>query len=219
MQPEWVSEKNHTTSPNTKSRNLSTNEITQPVHQKRRSNLSTKKSCKLSTQKDPSKNITQSLRKKKSCNLQKIKSCNLSDWVRKSHNLSTHKNHATSPHTKFHNLFKKHYENRKTLRWEHRIHCQMCQITLSKKTFSAFLERAIWHIWQPMWCSQGSFLRFLRFFWGGFLIFLVMVFPKLSLFFLFFSSLCFSSFRFFQDFLIYLVFFGIAAIICTPQEV
>ena len=29
-------------------------------------------------------------------------------------------------------------------------------------TFSVVLERAIWHIWQPMWCSQGSVLRFSR---------------------------------------------------------
>ena len=26
----------------------------------------------------------------------------------------------------------------------------------------ALLERAIWHIWQHMWCSQGSVLRFSR---------------------------------------------------------
>ena len=29
-------------------------------------------------------------------------------------------------------------------------------------TFSVFLERATWHIWQPMWCILGSALRFLR---------------------------------------------------------
>ena len=34
-------------------------------------------------------------------------------------------------------------------------------------TFSVLLERAFWHIWQPMWCSQGSILRFLRCFWRG----------------------------------------------------
>ena len=28
--------------------------------------------------------------------------------------------------------------------------------------FVVLLEREIWHIWQPMWCSQGSVLRFSR---------------------------------------------------------
>ena len=27
-------------------------------------------------------------------------------------------------------------------------------------TFLVLLEREIWHIWQPMWCSLGSVLRF-----------------------------------------------------------
>ena len=31
-----------------------------------------------------------------------------------------------------------------------------------KFTFSVFLERVIGHIWQPMWFSQGSVLRFSR---------------------------------------------------------
>ena len=30
------------------------------------------------------------------------------------------------------------------------------------KKISVLFERAIWHIWQPMWCSQGSVLRFLQ---------------------------------------------------------
>ena len=29
-------------------------------------------------------------------------------------------------------------------------------------TFSVLLDRAIWPIWQQMWCSQGSVLRFSR---------------------------------------------------------
>ena len=87
------------------------------------------------------------------------------------------------------NGLNKHCENRKTLPWEHHIGCQICRITLSKSTekvifyssdssdssekknyatsqkilfFSTLFERAIWHIWQPMWCSQGSVLRFLQ---------------------------------------------------------
>ena len=31
-----------------------------------------------------------------------------------------------------------------------------------KFTFSVLLKQAIWHIWQPIWCSQGSLLWFLR---------------------------------------------------------
>ena len=27
-------------------------------------------------------------------------------------------------------------------------------------SFSSLLERAIWHIWQPIWCSQGIVLQF-----------------------------------------------------------
>ena len=49
-------------------------------------------------------------------------------------------------------------------------HCHYCHYChLSKKIyifFRAFLERAIWHIWQPMWCFQSSVVRFLRCFSG-----------------------------------------------------
>ena len=38
-------------------------------------------------------------------------------------------------------------------------------VTVIIFTFLVLLERAIWHIWQPMWCSQGSVLRFLQCFW------------------------------------------------------
>ena len=33
-------------------------------------------------------------------------------------------------------------------------------------TFSVIFEKAIWQIWQPMWCSQGSALRFSQGFCG-----------------------------------------------------
>ena len=33
-------------------------------------------------------------------------------------------------------------------------------VTTVKITFSVLLERVSWHIWQPMWCSQGSVLQF-----------------------------------------------------------
>ena len=70
----------------------------------------------------------------------------------------------------------KHRENHKTLPWEHHISCQMCLIALFCRGFMIFLtavttiffyflstlESAIWHIWQPMWFSLGSVLRFTR---------------------------------------------------------
>ena len=34
-------------------------------------------------------------------------------------------------------------------------------------TFSVLLERTNWHIWQSMWCSQGSVLRFSQCFMQG----------------------------------------------------
>ena len=84
-------------------------------------------------------------------NLQKNKSCNLSEWE-KSRNLSTHKNHTTSPHTKSCNLSTKHRKNRKTLPLEHHIGCQMYKIALSKKTEKVKKKEVGWFFcWEVSW--------------------------------------------------------------------
>ena len=54
---------------------------------------------------------------------------------------SSEKVHATSPHKYFATYF---------------------------FTCSVLLESAIWHIWQPMWCYQGSVLQLSRWFWKSY---------------------------------------------------
>ena len=88
--------------------------ITQPLH--------TQKSCHLS-----SHTITQLLKENHATSSKK-KSSNL--CTKKTPNLSTQKNHATTP--------QKHYKNCKTLPWKHHFGCQICQITLSKSTEQVF---------------------------------------------------------------------------------
>ena len=57
----------------------------------------------------------------------------VSEWE-KSCNLSKHKSHATSPHTKSRSLSTKPCKNCKMPPREHHIGCQMCQIAFSKST-------------------------------------------------------------------------------------
>ena len=114
MQPEWLSEwekssnlsthKNHATSPNLKSCNLSTKnnatylftqkitrplnnkKIMQPLHKKNHA-ISPQTNYTISSQKNHATSI------QKSRNIHKNKSCNLCEWV-------SDKNHATSLHKK-----------------------------------------------------------------------------------------------------------------------
>ena len=119
MQPQWVCElekshnfstdKNYSTSTHTKSCNLSTttkNHATSPPKknhatspQKKNATTPQKKSCNLFNKKG-----MQPLRKKKYATSREINHVTwVSEWViewEKSRNLSTHKNQATSPHTK-----------------------------------------------------------------------------------------------------------------------
>ena len=39
-------------------------------------------------------------------------------------------------------------------------YCHCCHYFICLTTFSVLFERAIWHIWQLVWCFQGSVLQF-----------------------------------------------------------
>ena len=146
MQPEWVSEW--------------VRKIMQPLYTQKLSNFSTNK-------------ITQPLNKKNHENLP----------TKKNHeNLPIKKNHAISPlniaqiakrcHENITLVVKLHF-SKVLKKWEkkgwHDFLLRGCinfltivtSVNTVKNSFSVLLERPFWHIWQPMWCSQGSVLPFL----------------------------------------------------------
>ena len=121
-----------------KSRNLSTNKITQPLHPQNNANSQHKESRNLSVKKNHRKNRkTLPWEHHIGCQMCQITISKSSEKVQKN-NLKKKKK----------NLNKKNYSSATSQK-----------INFFFFFFSALLERAIWHIWKPIWCSQGSVLR------------------------------------------------------------
>ena len=138
-----------------KSCNLSTQKIMQPLNnkknhatcqqQKNHAPLYKKKSCKLST-----KNIARIAKRCPENIISVVKCVKLlfkKNWRKK--NMFVYSSDSSDSSEKNHKMSQQKMKQR------------LNEFFLLLFNFSALFERATWHIWQPMWCSQGSMLRFL----------------------------------------------------------